>query len=124
MTSLTSLLTEVRACEICAAHLPLGPRPIVQVHPQARILIAGQAPGRNVHESGVPFKDASGDRLRAWLEERIVVAPDEYQAHVGHRPVRAGVSPSGCGCIAYRRGSGVARKLAAYGSAAASKPAQ
>ncbi len=67
MTSLTSLLTEVRACEICAAHLPLGPRPIVQVHPQARILIAGQAPGRNVHDSGVPFKDASGDRLRAWL---------------------------------------------------------
>ena len=52
---------------ICADHLPLGPRPIVQVHPAARILIAGQAPGRKVHETGVPFDDASGDRLRAWL---------------------------------------------------------
>ena len=47
--------------------MPLGPRPVVQVHPLARILIAGQAPGRKVHETGVPFNDASGDRLRAWL---------------------------------------------------------
>jgi len=61
------LLTEVRACVRCAGHLPLGPRPIVQVHPSARILIAGQAPGRKVHETGVPFNDPSGDRLREWL---------------------------------------------------------
>ena len=61
------LLCEVRACTLCAAHLPLGPRPVLQLHPSARILIAGQAPGRKVHESGVPFDDASGDRLRAWL---------------------------------------------------------
>ena len=67
MSSLASLLTEVRACVLCAEHLPLGPRPVVQVHPLARILIAGQAPGRKVHETGVPFNDASGDRLRAWL---------------------------------------------------------
>jgi uracil-DNA glycosylase len=67
MSSLTSLLTEVRACAICAEHLPLGPRPVVQVHPLARILIAGQAPGRKVQETGVPFNDASGDRLRTWL---------------------------------------------------------
>ena len=67
MTSLASLLADVRACAHCAEHLPLGPRPVVQVHPQARILIAGQAPGRKVHETGVPFNDASGDRLRAWL---------------------------------------------------------
>ena len=67
MSSLTSLLTEVRACVLCTGHLPLGPRPIVQVHPSARILIAGQAPGRKVHETGVPFNDASGDRLREWL---------------------------------------------------------
>jgi len=67
MISLPSLLAEVRACQLCKAHLPLGPRPIVQVHPRARVLIAGQAPGRKVHESGVPFDDASGDRLRAWL---------------------------------------------------------
>lgn len=67
MKSFTQLLTEVRACTICAEHLPHGPRPVVQLHPQARILIAGQAPGRKVHESGVPFDDASGDRLREWL---------------------------------------------------------
>lgn len=52
---------------MCAAHLPLGPRPVLQVHRSAKILIAGQAPGRKVHESGVPFDDASGERLRAWL---------------------------------------------------------
>ena len=67
MASLASLLTEVRACELCAEHLPLGPRPVVQIHPLARVLIAGQAPGRKVHETGVPFNDASGDRLRSWL---------------------------------------------------------
>ena len=67
MTSLVSLLTEVRACTVCAEHLPLGPRPIVQVHPAARILIAGQAPGSRVHETGIPFNDASGERLRSWL---------------------------------------------------------
>ena len=67
MTSLTTLLQKVRACTLCAEHLPLGPRPVVQAHPLARILIAGQAPGRKVHETGVPFNDASGDRLRAWL---------------------------------------------------------
>ena len=47
--------------------MPHGPRPVLQVSPEARILIAGQAPGRKVHESGVPFDDASGDRLRDWL---------------------------------------------------------
>jgi len=67
MVAVTALLAEVRACSLCARHLPLGPRPILQLHPAARILIAGQAPGRKVHESGVPFADASGDRLRGWL---------------------------------------------------------
>jgi uracil-DNA glycosylase len=64
---LQRLLREVRACTICAEHLLLGPRPVVQVHPTARILVAGQAPGRKVHESGMPFDDASGDRLRQWM---------------------------------------------------------
>jgi len=67
MVSIASLLDEVRGCTLCAPHLPLGPRPVLQLHPQARILVAGQAPGRKVHESGVPFADASGDRLREWL---------------------------------------------------------
>ncbi len=63
----TGLLEDVRACRLCEPHLPLGPNPILQIHPAARILIAGQAPGRRVHESGVPFDDPSGDRLREWL---------------------------------------------------------
>lgn len=67
MTSVSSLLAEVRACTICEAHLPLGPRPVLQLHPNARVLIAGQAPGKAVHASGVPFDDASGNRLREWL---------------------------------------------------------
>ena len=62
-----ALVEEVRACTVCGAHLPSGPRPVLQVHPEARILIAGQAPGRKVHESGVPFDDASGERLRQWM---------------------------------------------------------
>jgi uracil-DNA glycosylase len=64
---LSSLLADVRACALCAGHLPLGPRPVLQAHASARILIAGQAPGRKVHATGVPFDDASGERLRAWL---------------------------------------------------------
>ena len=65
--SLLPLLKEVRACTICAKQLPLGARPILQLSAKARILIAGQAPGRKVHESGIPFDDASGDRLRDWM---------------------------------------------------------
>jgi uracil-DNA glycosylase len=65
--SLDSLLEEVRACTLCAKDLPHGTRPVLQMHSSARILIAGQAPGRKVHETGVPFNDASGDRLRTWL---------------------------------------------------------
>lgn len=61
------LLAEVGACTYCADSLPLGPRPVVQLAPEAKILIAGQAPGRRVHETGIPFNDPSGDRLRDWL---------------------------------------------------------
>ena len=58
---------DIRACRLCETELPLGPRPIFQFHPKARILIAGQAPGRRAHESGIPFSDPSGDRLKEWL---------------------------------------------------------
>ncbi len=61
------LLAEVRTCRLCAAHLPQAPRPLLQLARGARILIAGQAPGRKAHDSGVPFDDASGERLRQWL---------------------------------------------------------
>ena len=64
---LAQLLAEVRDCTHCAAQLPQPPRPVLQAGRGARILIAGQAPGRKVQDSGVPFDDASGERLRAWL---------------------------------------------------------
>lgn len=69
-----ALLDRVRACDICATKLPHGVRPVLQLHPDARILIAGQAPGRKVHDSGVPFDDASGERLRQWMG----IAPEVF----------------------------------------------
>ena len=56
-----------RACTVCAGHLPLGPRPVFRASPSARLLIVGQAPGTRVHETGIPWNDASGERLRDWL---------------------------------------------------------
>jgi uracil-DNA glycosylase len=81
---LATLLEEVRACRICAEHLPLGPKPVLRASATARVLIAGQAPGTKVHLSGLPWNDASGDRLRHWLgldrdtfydERRIAIVP-------------------------------------------------
>jgi uracil-DNA glycosylase len=66
--SLTRLLREVRACRNCEGELPLGPRPVLQLAGTARLLIIGQAPGSKVHRSGVAWDDASGDRLREWLQ--------------------------------------------------------
>ena len=57
-----------RACRICEAVLPLGPRPVIRVSATARLLIIGQAPGTKVHATGIPWNDPSGDRLRAWLD--------------------------------------------------------
>ena len=65
--SLKRILREVRACQICLANLPFGPRPVLQLAGTARLLIVGQAPGSKVHQSGIPWNDASGDRLREWL---------------------------------------------------------
>ncbi len=61
-----TLLEDVRACTICKG-LPLGPRPILQVAPTAKVLIVGQAPGQITHHLGIPFDDPSGNRLRDWL---------------------------------------------------------
>lgn len=66
-TDLTTLLAEITACRICADALPHDPRPVVQVGSGAPIVIIGQAPGRRVHESGVPWDDPSGRTLRSWL---------------------------------------------------------
>jgi uracil-DNA glycosylase len=65
---LARLLAEARGCQICAAFLPQGPRPVLRMAASARLLIIGQAPGRRVHETGIPWNDPSGDRLREWLE--------------------------------------------------------
>lgn len=65
--TLAGLLNEIRECGICAEHLPCGPRPILQAGRTARLRIIGQAPGRKVHETGIPWSDPSGDRLRRWL---------------------------------------------------------
>ena len=84
MTPLERLSQEARACRICETHLPLGPRPVFRVSGTARLLIVGQAPGRLVHETGIPWNDRSGDRLRDWLgldrevfydERRIAIVP-------------------------------------------------
>ena len=72
--ALDILLGEIRNCGICTRHLPLGPRPILAASAQARVLIIGQAPGTRVHESGIPWNDKSGDRLREWLE----IEPDIF----------------------------------------------
>lgn len=61
-------LARIRACTLCAPHLPLGPRPVLRASPSARLLIVGQAPGTRVHETGIPWNDRSGDRLRHWLD--------------------------------------------------------
>jgi uracil-DNA glycosylase len=74
---LKKLLLEINDCRICEDHLPLGPRPVLQTSSQAKILVAGQAPGRRVHEAGIPFNDPSGDRLRSWMgiDEKIFYNP-------------------------------------------------
>jgi uracil-DNA glycosylase len=64
---LDAVLSDIAACRACASELPHEPRPVVRVFPETRLLICGQAPGRRVHESGLPFDDRSGDRLRDWL---------------------------------------------------------
>ena len=77
-------LARIRACTLCAAHLPLGPHPVLRASPSARLLIVGQAPGTKVHETGIPWNDRSGERLREWLqldrstfydETRIAIVP-------------------------------------------------
>jgi uracil-DNA glycosylase len=82
--ALAAVAAEARACRVCAAHLPLGPRPVLRVSETARLLIVGQAPGTKVHETGIPWNDPSGERLRRWLamdrdlfydESRIAIVP-------------------------------------------------
>src|SRR3954469_8115420 len=64
---LADLLAEIRACRLCEPHLPHGPRPVLHVSATAKLCIVSQAPGVRVHETGLSFNDASGDRLRDWI---------------------------------------------------------
>ena len=82
--ALEALLARVRACRLCEASLPFEPRPVLRASSSARLLIVGQAPGTRVHESGIPWNDASGIRLRHWLcleretfydESQIAIVP-------------------------------------------------
>src|SRR5262249_37334017 len=81
---LPELLAEIRACTLCAAELPLGPRPVLRAASTAPVLIVGQPPGAKVHDTGIPWNDPSGNLLREWLqidrdafydERRIAIAP-------------------------------------------------
>ncbi len=105
--SLDKLLREVRACDHCT-DLPLGPRPTVRARPSARILIIGQAPGTKVHETGIPWNDPSGDRLRDWMsvdretfydDSRIAIMPMGFcypgrLARGGDKPPRPECAPA------------------------------
>lgn len=77
LTRLDRLLTEVRSCRVCESELPLGPNPILRAKRSARILIIGQAPGTKVHQSGIPWDDPSGKRLREWMSIEDEVFYDE-----------------------------------------------
>jgi uracil-DNA glycosylase len=104
---LSALLREIRGCRACAAQLPLGPRPVLRARSSARLLIIGQAPGTKAHDSGIPWNDRSGDRLRDWLrldretfydETRIAIMPMGFcypgvDAHGGDRPPRRECAP-------------------------------
>ena len=97
---LEGVLRAARACRVCARHLPLGPRPVLRARAGARLLIVGQAPGTRVHETGIPWNDASGERLRDWLavdrttfydEDRIAIVPMGF-CYPGRNP-RGGDNP-------------------------------
>jgi len=105
--ALDRLLAEIRACRLCEAHLPFGPRPTLQAGAGATVLIVGQAPGTKVHATGIPFNDASGDRLRAWLgigreifydRERIALVPAGFcypgKGRSGDLPPRPECAPT------------------------------
>ena len=94
--TIASVAGQARACTLCADSLPRGPRPILRVSSSARILIIGQAPGTRVHETGIPWNDASGNRLRSWM----AISSDDFydEARVAIMPMGLcypGVLPNG-----------------------------
>jgi len=104
---LAEIVAAARACRLCAAELPLGPRPVLRAATPARLMIIGQAPGTRVHASGVPWDDRSGERLRDWLqvpndtfydEARVAIVPMGFcypgvDAKGGDKPPRPECAP-------------------------------
>ena len=101
-----TLQSEIQSCRLCAAFLPHGVRPVVSFSASARLLIIGQAPGSKVHESGIPWDDRSGDRLREWTgltkaqmydPERVALVPMGFcypgKASGGDKPPRRECAP-------------------------------
>jgi uracil-DNA glycosylase len=80
--SLTRLLRDVRACRVCESHLPAGPRPVLRLARTARLLIISQAPGSKVHQTGIPWDDPSGERLRDWTRLASSVFYDQDQVAI------------------------------------------
>ncbi|SDD04943.1 Uracil-DNA glycosylase [Algoriphagus faecimaris] len=91
-----SLISAVKNCRICEPYLPLGPRPVIAVAAESKILIIGQAPGTRVHQTGIPWNDPSGDELRRWLQ----VDRDQF-----YNPSIFGIMPMGF-CYPGKGGSG------------------
>jgi len=103
--TLAALLAEVRACRQCEPDLPLGPRPVLRASVTSRLLIVGQAPGTRVHETGIPWNDPSGERLRDWMQldrerfyddSKVAIIPMGY-CYPGRHP-RGGDKPPRCEC--------------------------
>lgn len=80
------ILAEITSCTLCSGKLPYAPRPVLAAHGSARLLIVGQAPGRRVQESGIPWSDASGKQLRTWLD----LAPEVF-----YDPEKVAILPMG-----------------------------
>ncbi len=79
---LQEIVAAARACRVCERHLPLGPRPVLRAASSARLMIVGQAPGTRVHETGIPWNDRSGERLREWLQIPADVFYDETKVAI------------------------------------------
>lgn len=68
LTKMDKLLKKILRCEVCKQYLPLGPRPVIQLNKSSKIVIISQAPSRRVHETGIPWNDASGKKLKSWMD--------------------------------------------------------
>lgn len=106
-STIEQLMAKIKQCQACALHLPYQPKPVVRASATAKLLIIGQAPGTKVHQSGIPWNDRSGDRLREWLKlgkedfydvSKIAIMPMGFcypgvDQHGGDKPPRSECAP-------------------------------